>query len=246
MFLLVLRRYRAQIWVLGLLTIALCVAFVVHGLQVVELLRDGALPPGPAGEPETVTAKYLQLSQFLPYLLIVPGLVGAFWGAPLVSRELELQTMHFVWAQTVSRRRWFGWYVGLLSLILIVLSTLLGSAIAWWLSRFDGFDLPGVGDDPSLLPLRGLALTGWWLLAFGMGTLTGSLVRRTLAAMGITVGAVIGVLFLVQNWQLDLLVGAGGLDLHPTTATVVVFGAFSLTAVLMLLGSWWVVRRTSV
>ena len=45
--------------------------------------------------------------------LILPVLVGLFWGAPLVAREVEHGTHRLVWTQGVSRRRWalvkFGW-----------------------------------------------------------------------------------------------------------------------------------------
>ncbi|WP_305789732.1 hypothetical protein [Symbioplanes lichenis] len=39
-------------------------------------------------------------------LLAVPPLVGLFWGAPLVAREVEQGTHRLVWTQGISRRRW--------------------------------------------------------------------------------------------------------------------------------------------
>ena len=39
-------------------------------------------------------------------LLLLPLLIGLFWGAPLVSREVEHGTHRLVWTQGVSRRRW--------------------------------------------------------------------------------------------------------------------------------------------
>src|SRR4051794_38498547 len=36
----------------------------------------------------------------------VPALLGIFWGAPLVARELETSTYRLAWTQSVSRSRW--------------------------------------------------------------------------------------------------------------------------------------------
>ena len=35
----------------------------------------------------------------------VPALVGAFWGAPMVARELEAGTHRLAWTQSVTRTR---------------------------------------------------------------------------------------------------------------------------------------------
>ncbi len=41
-------------------------------------------------------------------VLALPAIVGAFWGAPLVARELETGTHRLVWNQTVTRSRWLA------------------------------------------------------------------------------------------------------------------------------------------
>src|SRR5262249_38714069 len=38
--------------------------------------------------------------------LVLPLLVGLFWGAPVVAREVEHGTHRLVWTQGVSRRQW--------------------------------------------------------------------------------------------------------------------------------------------
>src|SRR6266487_912890 len=38
--------------------------------------------------------------------LVLPLLVGLFWGAPLVAREIEHGTHRLVWTQGVSRQHW--------------------------------------------------------------------------------------------------------------------------------------------
>jgi hypothetical protein len=38
--------------------------------------------------------------------VLLPGLVGAFVGAPLLARELETGTFRYAWTQSVGRMRW--------------------------------------------------------------------------------------------------------------------------------------------
>ena len=40
--------------------------------------------------------------------VLVPGLIGAFAGAPLLARELETGTFRFAWTQGVGRMRWLS------------------------------------------------------------------------------------------------------------------------------------------
>lgn len=41
-------------------------------------------------------------------LLAGPALIGAFWGAPLITRELETGTHRLAWTQSVTRKRWLA------------------------------------------------------------------------------------------------------------------------------------------
>ena len=41
-------------------------------------------------------------------LVILPAVVGMFWGAPLLAREYESGTHHLAWTQSVSRTRWLA------------------------------------------------------------------------------------------------------------------------------------------
>src|SRR4051794_5869899 len=39
-------------------------------------------------------------------VIATPGLIGVFWGAPLVAREFENATNRLVWIQSVTPTRW--------------------------------------------------------------------------------------------------------------------------------------------
>ena len=45
-------------------------------------------------------------------VLLLPALLGLFWGAPLVARELDAGTHRLVWNQSVTRTRWLGVKLG--------------------------------------------------------------------------------------------------------------------------------------
>jgi len=41
-----------------------------------------------------------------------PLLLGMFWGAPLIAKEIDEGTHRLVWAQSITRRRWMATKVG--------------------------------------------------------------------------------------------------------------------------------------
>jgi hypothetical protein len=58
-------------------------------------------------------------------LLTAPALLGIFWGAPLVARELENGTFRLAWTQGVTRRRWLAVSLGLAGLSSMIVAGLL-------------------------------------------------------------------------------------------------------------------------
>ena len=41
-------------------------------------------------------------------MYLAPALIGIFWGAPLIARELETGTYRLAWNQSVTRARWIA------------------------------------------------------------------------------------------------------------------------------------------
>ena len=60
----------------------------------------------PADRREGTYFTTLLLTGFL--VVLVPAVIGAFWGAPLIARELETGTHRLVWNQSVTRTRWLA------------------------------------------------------------------------------------------------------------------------------------------
>ena len=57
-------------------------------------------------------------------VLVLPALIGIFWGAPLIARELEAGTHRLVWNQSVTRTRWLAVKLGLVGLAAVAVAGL--------------------------------------------------------------------------------------------------------------------------
>ena len=57
---------------------------------------------------------------------VLPAIIGLFWGAPLVARELEAGTHRLVWNQSVTRTRWLGTKLAVVGLASVAAAGLLG------------------------------------------------------------------------------------------------------------------------
>ncbi|MBE1489276.1 hypothetical protein [Plantactinospora soyae] len=126
--------------------------------------------------------------QLMTVLLIaVPGLIGVFWGAPLVSQELEQRTDRLVWNQSVTRTRWLAVKLAILGLFSAAVAGLFSLLLTWSVSRYDEV----VGERFAALSFdsRNIVPIGYALFAFVLGTIVGMVVRRTLPAMAITLAA---------------------------------------------------------
>ena len=150
-----------------------------------------------------------QLATTVPYhlvyllgallIVLLPAVIGLFWGAPLIARELESGTFRLAWNQTVTREHWLAVKLGALGLTSMAMAGLLSLILGWWASPIDrAADLQGAGGFQSrFFPLdfgtRGIAPIGYAAFAFAFGVLVGLMVRRTVPAMGITLAVIIAV-----------------------------------------------------
>ncbi|MBO2454634.1 ABC transporter permease subunit [Actinomadura barringtoniae] len=123
-------------------------------------------------------------------VMLVPALVGLFWGAPLIARELEAGTHRLVWNQSITRTRWLAVKLGLTGLAAMVAAGIGGLAVTWWAGPVDK---AAAGNTPGfprlgavLFPARGIVPIGYAAFAFALGVALGMLIRRTLPAMAIT------------------------------------------------------------
>lgn len=117
-------------------------------------------------------------------LIGVPALIGLFWGAPLVARELDSGTFRLAWTQSVTRTRWMIsklTFVGLASMAAVGLFSLV---VTWWARPYDQVNADHLS--PALFDQRGIVPIAYAAFAFALGVAVGLLVRRTIPAMATT------------------------------------------------------------
>lgn len=111
---LTLRQYRTHLLATGGLLLALAAMLLIHGLLTQSFIAQSApvsCPSTTAGCTafnQQLMGRYQQLQPLLQFLPLLPALIGAFWGAPLLAREYERDTYKLVWTQTVSRQKWLA------------------------------------------------------------------------------------------------------------------------------------------
>ncbi|MBO0869251.1 MAG: ABC transporter permease subunit, partial [Micromonosporaceae bacterium] len=209
------RQFRAQTWIATVLVAAggALLALTVH--SVAAAYRDSGLAGCSADCARAVdgfTARLqagnlISIHDALTGLLYVcPALIGIFWGAPLIARELETGTHGLVWSQSVTRTRWLA------TKLVIVGGAAAASvgALSWattaWASHID--QVGGGRLSPLLFAGRGLVPVGYALFAFMLGVTLGMVIRRTVPAMAATLAVYIGAAIAMPLWLRGHLVPA--------------------------------------
>jgi len=129
-------------------------------------------------------------------VLVAPGLIGMFWGAPLVAREFEEGTFRLAWTQSVTRTRWMAVKLAVVGLASMAAAGLLSLVVTWWSGPLDRADL----NQFATFDQRGIAPIGYAAFAFTLGVLAGALIRRTLPAMFVTLAVFVAVRLTEFSW----------------------------------------------
>jgi hypothetical protein len=127
---------------------------------------------------------------------VVPGILGMFWGAPLVASELEEGTFRLAWTQSVTRARWLAARLAVTGLASMVVAGLFSLIVTWWASPLDraGMNQFGSFGERDIVP------AGYAAAAFALGVAAGTLLRRTLPAMLTTLVAFTAVRIAFRTW----------------------------------------------
>jgi hypothetical protein len=190
---LTVRQFRIQALVAAVGLVILGVFVVIVGQHVIHdwsSVSTCAKSADCASATNAFESKYAHIDEWLDALvLVVPGLIGIFWGAPLVARELETGTFRLAWTQSVSRRRWTLTKLVLLGLSGIAVAGVSSLLITWWASPLDR-----LGAGPfSHFDSRGIVPLAYAALAFTLGVATGAAIRRTIPAMVATLVGFVGI-----------------------------------------------------
>jgi hypothetical protein len=126
--------------------------------------------------------RWLLRSALGTLVTVVPALIGAFWGAPLIAREVESGTFALVWMQSVTRTHWLVVKVAVLGGSSMLTAGLLSLIVTWWARPLD----QAAATAYDTFAERDLAPIGYAALAFAIGVTAGLLIRRTVPAMAVT------------------------------------------------------------
>src|SRR5947209_948681 len=127
----------------------------------------------------------------------VPALLGMFWGAPLLARELETGTYRLAWTQSVSRSRWVLTKLAVGGLATVAIAGLLSLTITWWYTSRD--HVGGIGPF-QVFDRRDVVPIGYAAFAFASGALIGAMIRRTVPAMAATLALFVFVRVAISVW----------------------------------------------
>ncbi|MEU6768070.1 transporter [Streptomyces sp. NPDC046853] len=198
------RQFRTQAAVVYLALACLAVLLAVTGPQLADLY---------AATGDDLFGRITSSDQSVYYLglllvVLLPAVTGMFWGAPLITRELESGTFRLAWNQSITRTRWLTVKLALTGTATVTAAALASLAVTWWSSPIDGaVNRGGSGADPfypRIDPLvfagRGTVPIGYAAFAFILGVTLGVLIRRTVPAMAATLATYAAVQITVPLW----------------------------------------------
>jgi hypothetical protein len=200
------RQFRTQAGVVFAAITVLAVILAVTGPNLAHDYATGIASCTAHGGCSAFTDQFFNNHQTLYFGLVavvmfVPAIIGLFWGAPLITRELEAGTHRLVWNQSITRTRWLAVKLGLIGLAAMATAGLGSLAVTWWSSPIDkaAFNrFPRLS--PLLFDARGIAPIGYAAFAFALGVTVGMLIRRTLPAMAAALAAFAVVQMAMPLW----------------------------------------------
>jgi hypothetical protein len=177
-----------------------------------------------------VGSNFYVMTYFLSVLAILaaPAITGIFWGAPLISRELETGTFRLAWNQSITRARWLTVKLTLIGVAAMIVTEAFSLIQAWWAAPIG--KAVGLGGGASILsegrfgwfvfPSHGITPLGYAAFAFALGVTSGLLIRRPIPAMAATL-----VIFAALQAIVPLWVRPNLFPTSQTTTTIAASGA---------------------
>jgi hypothetical protein len=222
------QQYRYQAAFAAALLAALAVVLLITGLHAAAVWHSALTQCATNHSCASLAGSNLSLANPIITTLViatsaVPALPGLLWGAPAVASELETGTNQFAWTQSITRRRWLAVRAGWLLLATAVLAGAVSAIVTWWSGPFNA--LTADAFQINRFDITDIVPVGYAIFAMALGICAGTLLRRTLPALGITLAGFAGLRVLIALW----------LRLHYMTPVVVYY---KLTAPFTPAGSY--------
>src|SRR5579875_2652754 len=215
------RQFRVQAVTAAAALVALAVTLAVTGPHITHLYdlnRVGSCQAaGNCGAAVTLFMRELSTSYVegiyilgTAVVLFAPALIGIFWGAPLIAREVETGTFRLAWNQSVTRTRWTAVKLASVALASMAVAGLFSLMLSWWAgpaTHAAGLLANGPGGyvasnrfAPTVFATTGITPMAYAAFAFVLGAAVGLLVRRTVPAMAITLAVFAAVQVVMPLW----------------------------------------------
>jgi hypothetical protein len=144
-------------------------------------------------------------------ILAAPAVIGIFWGAPLIARELESGTHHLVWNQSITRTRWLAVKLTLTGLAAMAVTEALSLVQTWWAAPIGlavarggsagGGSLLSMGQfGPPVFATHGITPLAYAAFAFALGVTAGVHLRRAVTAMAVTLAVFVACQIAMPQW----------------------------------------------
>jgi ABC-type transport system involved in multi-copper enzyme maturation permease subunit len=228
------RQFRTEAVIGAIVLAVLAVVLVITGVnlaQVNDTFQATCMASGSCAASANPVLGIDQGLQTLVQLIatLAPAVIGLFFGAPLIARELETGTFRLAWTQSVTLRRWFAVKLGVVGLAAVAAGGLLTWLVDWWQTPLDAATQNSF--DPTNFGIHGLVPIGYAAFAFALGVMAGILLRRTIAAMGLTLVGFVVARIAVTSWvrpnlasplheSLPFVTARPGFDLDASTGTI--------------------------
>ena len=197
------RQFRIQAMVAATALAAFAVLFAATGPHLASMFAADGLDGCHGGSCANLADYFSGSLSRSPYvvvyalstgvILLAPAVIGLFWGAPLIARELETGTAALAWNQSVTRTRWLAVKLAAGALTAMAVTEALTLMQTWWAApisqaAIDGASI-GIGGSrftPLNFDTHGITPLGYAAFAFALGVTAGALIRRTIPAMAVT------------------------------------------------------------
>jgi ABC-type transport system involved in multi-copper enzyme maturation permease subunit len=156
-------------------------------------------------------------------IMLAPAVIGLFWGAPLIARELESGTSALAWSQSITRTRWLAVKLTVGGVAAIALTEGLSLMQAWWAAPIGRAVGHGGGGNSLAMSqfnalvfvTHGITPLGYAAFGFVLGVTVGALIRRTLPAMAVTLA-----IFAVVQIAMPLWIRPSLFPAHHTAVAI--------------------------
>ncbi|HEX6681247.1 MAG TPA: hypothetical protein VF062_00515 [Candidatus Limnocylindrales bacterium] len=249
------RQFRAQTVIAAAALAAFGVLLLVTASIITDLYAPVAACQSDCASVVSVFLARFRSSAAFPAFLaalgaayLLPPLLGIFWGAPLIARELETGTHRLAWNQSVTRTRWLAVKLAAGCAIAATSTGLLSWAVTIWSERV--YTASHDGMVPLLFGSRGIVPVAYAVFAFLLGVTAGMLLRRVVPAMAATLAIYVAAVVAMPLWVRARLVPAQhetialdaeniqGISMSSDSGTMHVVGMEEIE------GAWTVGNRT--